>query len=159
MRVTTIAITIGIWGALGFLGAPAGQVPRAYGQAPAEHPGDKPPGAPAATGKPTKVEYSDHAMGTNVNVWLWTADEAGAAKAAAAVFAEMRRLDNEMTNWDPKPGEPPSEVWQINAAAGGKPVKVSDETFAVIARALDISKRSRGLFDITVGALPVRVRA
>jgi FAD:protein FMN transferase len=148
MRVTTIAITFGIVASLVGLGVPTGRLPHAYGQAPAERSDD--PAAPAA--RPTKVEYSDHAMGTNVNVWLWTADEAGAAKAAAAVFAEMRRLDNEMTNWDPKPGEPPSEVWQINAAAGGKPVKVSDETFAVIARALDISKRSRGLFDITVGA-------
>jgi len=164
MRVTTIAIGArtrriwricglwAIWAALGVLGSPAGQVPRAYAQAPAEHPGDPPPGAPAAGAKPTKVEYSDHAMGTNVNVWLWTADEAGAAQAAAAVFAEMRRLDREMTNWAPKPGEPPSEVWQINDAAGGKPVKVSDETYAVIERALDISKRSKGLFDITVGA-------
>src|SRR5512140_3281381 len=144
MRVTTIAIILGIWGALGSLGVPAGQVPRAYGQ------------APAAAGKPTKVKYSDHAMGTDVNVWLWTADEAGAAQAAAAVFTEMRRLDKEMTTWDPKPGDPPSEVWQINAAAAGKPVKVSDETYAVIERALDISKRSKGLFDISVGAFKGR---
>ena len=102
---------------------------------------------------PTKIQYADHAMGTNVTVWLWTADERGAAQAAEAVFGEMKRLDKEMTTWDPRtPDEPASEVWQINAAAGDKPVKVSAETYAVIDRAIDISRRSGGVFDITVGA-------
>ena len=86
-------------------------------------------------------------MGTNVTLWLWTADERGAAQAAEAVFNEMKRLDQVMTTWDPR-----SEVSQINAAAGDKAVKVSAETYAVIARALDISKRSNGVFDITVEA-------
>ena len=102
---------------------------------------------PAAAGSPTKVQYAGHAMGTNVTVWLWTADERGAAAAAEAVFEEMKRLDQEMTTWTQT-----SEVSQINAAAGERPVKISDETYAVIERALDVSKRSRGLFDITVGA-------
>ena len=106
-----------------------------------------------ASHAPTKIQYADHAMGTNVTVWLWTADERGAAQAAEAVFGEMKRLDKEMTTWDPKtPGEPRSEVWQLNASAGDKPVKVSAETLAVIERAIDISKRSGGVFDITVGA-------
>jgi FAD:protein FMN transferase len=97
--------------------------------------------------QPTKVQYTDHAMGTNVTVWLWTADERGAAEAAEAVFGEMKRLDKEMTTWDAA-----SEVSQINAAAGDAPVVVSEETYAVIARAVDVSKRSKGLFDITVEA-------
>jgi FAD:protein FMN transferase len=103
--------------------------------------------APATAAVPSKLEYSDTAMGTNVTVWMWTADERAAAQAAEAVFVEMKRLDKEMTTWDPK-----SEVSQINTAAGGKPVKVSAETYAVIERAVDISRRSKGLFDITVGA-------
>jgi thiamine biosynthesis lipoprotein len=111
--------------------------------APAAH-GDP----PASSARPaTKIQYSDHAMGTNVTVWLWTADERGAAQAAEAVFGEMKRLDKEMTTWDAA-----SEVSQINAAAGDKPVVVSDETYAVIERAVDVSKRSKGLFDITVQA-------
>lgn len=94
-----------------------------------------------------KLTYSDQAMGTNVSVWFWTDREADAAKAAEAMFAEIKRLDVEMTTW-----KPDAEVSRINAAAGVKPVAVSDETRAVIARALDISKRSGGLFDITVQA-------
>lgn len=113
--------------------------------APGAPPGPSAPASPAR--QPTKIQYSDHAMGTNVTVWLWTADERGAAQAAEAVFGEMKRLDKEMTTWDPA-----SEVSRVNAAAGDKPVVVSDETYAVIERAIDISRRSRGVFDITVGA-------
>ena len=86
-------------------------------------------------------------MGTVISVFFWTDDETKAAKGANAVFEEMKRLDAVMTTWTPD-----SEVSQINSAAGLKPVKVSDETFAVIERAMDVSKKSRGVFDITVGA-------
>ncbi len=106
-----------------------------------------PVAAAPAKGAPAKVQYSDHAMGTTVTVWLWSADERAAAQGAEAVFTEMKRLDKEMTTWDPA-----SEVSQVNTAAGVKPVKVSAETYAVIERAIDISRRSKGLFDITVGA-------
>jgi thiamine biosynthesis lipoprotein len=102
------------------------------------------PAAAAAT----KLIHTDKAMGTVVSVTLWSADEEGAARAAQEVFAEFRRLDALMTTWTPD-----SEVSKINAAAGsGKPVAVGAEVFAVIARAQEISKRSRGIFDITVGA-------
>ncbi|HET7501476.1 MAG TPA: FAD:protein FMN transferase, partial [Kofleriaceae bacterium] len=150
MRLLTIALVLGIVATRA-----AAQAPAAGAPAPAPAPAAPAPGAP------TKIQYSDHAMGTIVNVWLWTADERGAAQAAEAVFDEMRRLDQKMTNWPPhaetgarpdKPEPPASEVLQINAAAGDKPVKVSAETYEVIARAIDISKRSKGLFDITVGA-------
>jgi len=103
--------------------------------------------AATATAAPGKLTYSDKAMGTSVSVWFWTDREADAAKAAEAMFAEIKRLDKEMTTWLPD-----SDLSKINAAAGDKPVKVSDETLAVIARALDVSKRSGGVFDITVQA-------
>ena len=103
--------------------------------------------ASTAVAAPGKLTYTDKAMGTYVTVWFWTDREADAAKAAASVFDEMRRLDAEMTTWTPT-----GETAKINAAAGVKPVKVSDEELEVIERALDISKRSGGVFDITVEA-------
>jgi len=103
--------------------------------------------ASTAVAAPGKLTYSDKAMGTSVSVWFWTDREADAARAAEAMFNEMKRLDKEMTTWLPD-----SELSKINTAAGDKPVKVSDETIAVIDRALDISKRSDGVFDITVQA-------
>lgn len=94
-----------------------------------------------------KVERHGKAMGTAISIYFWTADDAAAAKAADAVIAEMKRLDQVMTTWTPD-----SEVSRVNAAAGVAPVAVSEETFAVIARAQDIAIRTRGVFDITVGA-------
>lgn len=94
-----------------------------------------------------KFVYTGQAMGTVVTVFFWSDDEARAAKAAAAVFAEMKRLDGVMTTWTPD-----SEVSRVNAAAGDKPVVVSEETFTVIERAQDVARKSRGVFDITVGA-------
>ena len=103
--------------------------------------------AASAVAAPGKLTYTDKAMGTYVTVWFWTDRQEDAAAAAKAVFDEMRRLDAEMTTWTPT-----GETAKINAAAGVKPVKVSDEEFEVIERALDVSKRSGGVFDITVEA-------
>jgi FAD:protein FMN transferase len=103
-------------------------------------------GAAAAGPAAHKLQYTDKAMGTIVNVTVWSADEAGAARGAKAVFTEIHRLDDLMTTWRD------SEMFRINAAAGKAAVKVSDETLLVIDRALDVSKKSDGIFDITVGA-------
>jgi thiamine biosynthesis lipoprotein len=100
-----------------------------------------------ATAAPGKITYSADAMGTKVSVWIWSDDEAKASKAAKEVFDEMKRLDALMSNW-----KPDAEISQVNSNAGVKPIKVSDETIVVVERAIDISKRSRGVFDITVGA-------
>jgi FAD:protein FMN transferase len=100
-----------------------------------------------ADAAPAKLSYSGKAMGTFVTVWFWTDKEVDAAKTAEACFKEMKRLDELMTTWTDS-----SEVSKVNAAAGGKPVRVGAETFAVIERAVDISKKSGGIFDISVGA-------
>jgi FAD:protein FMN transferase len=100
----------------------------------------------SAAGAPAKLSYTGQAMGTYVTVWFWTDKEEAAAKAAEAVFAEMKRLDATMTTWTDT-----SEVSKVNAAAGLRPVAVGAETFAVIERAVDISKKSGGMFDISVG--------
>jgi len=67
----------------------------------------------SAAAAPAKLTYTDKAMGTFVTVWFWTDKEADAAKAAEAVFKEMKRLDTVMTTWIPT-----SEVSKVNASAG-----------------------------------------
>src|SRR5882757_7879798 len=99
-----------------------------------------------AEAKPDKLVFTDTAMGTVVSVFFWgePSDKPKYEKAAGDVFTEMKRLDGVMTTWTDT-----SEVGKINLAAGKAPVVVSDETYAVIARAQDVSKRSGGIFDIT----------
>ncbi|HEX3757745.1 MAG TPA: FAD:protein FMN transferase [Kofleriaceae bacterium] len=129
------------------LGLGAALAGPAAGRAGADPAPVAPPKPPDASHPASKVQYSDVSMGTDVRIWLWTADERAAAQAAEAVFNEMKRLDLEMSNW-----KPASDVSQINVNAGVKPVRVSDETYTVIARAVDVSKRSGGVFDITIEA-------
>jgi thiamine biosynthesis lipoprotein len=64
------------------------------------------------------------------------------------VFSRIREIENRMSvNINS------SDVVQINMAAGITPVKVHDDVFHVIERALYFSELSGGAFDITVGPL------
>src|SRR3954467_4115198 len=87
---------LGLGALVGLAGGPALAEPSAAG---AGAPQNAPPRPVDATHPASKIQYSDTAMGTRVTVWLWTADERAAAQAAEAVFAEMKRLDLEMSNW------------------------------------------------------------
>jgi thiamine biosynthesis lipoprotein len=49
-----------------------------------------------------------------------------------------------------------SEVYRINSNAGIKPVKVSYETYSIIERSIEYSKKYNGVFDITIGPVTVR---
>lgn len=108
------------------------------------------PAPPPSAAKPApeaKWVFSGQAMGTVVQLTMWHDDEAAAGRAAQEAFEEMQRLDRLMTTWLPD-----SDVSRINSAAGTAAIQVSEETFAVIERALEISRRSGGIFDISVGA-------
>jgi FAD:protein FMN transferase len=92
------------------------------------------------------------AMGTDVVLTAYTADDASAESGFGAAMQEIRRLERLMTDWE-WPGQPPSDVLRINGAAGRQAVKVADETLEVIAKALDMSRRSEGAFDITYAVM------
>jgi thiamine biosynthesis lipoprotein len=93
-----------------------------------------------------------HAMGTDVVLTAYTGDDARAEQGFTIALDEIRRIERLMTDWE-WPGQPPSDVLRVNAAAGREAVKVSDETFDVITESLDMSKRSDGAFDITYAAM------
>jgi thiamine biosynthesis lipoprotein len=106
----------------------------------------------AATG-PARVQSRAYkVMGTEAVFTAYTNDSDKADHAFVAAYAEIRRIEALMTDWQ-HPGEPESDVVRINAAAGGKPVPVSAETLEVIEAALDMSRRSEGAFDITYAAM------
>ena len=86
-------------------------------------------------------------MGTAISVELWSADEALAVRAMAAVMAEMHRIDAAMS-----PHKPTSELSRINRDAADRPVPLGDEMYALLERALAFSALSGGAFDITYAA-------
>lgn len=48
---------------------------------------------------------------------------------------------------------PGSDISRINCFAGSKPEKVNDETYELLSKAIEFSKRCGGCFDVTIGPL------
>jgi thiamine biosynthesis lipoprotein len=71
-----------------------------------------------------------------------------AEEAIRALRREAVRLEELMSRFLPG-----SEISAINRSAGRSGEKVSLDTFAVLARAVEFSKACHGLFDVTVGPL------
>jgi thiamine biosynthesis lipoprotein len=114
--------------------------------------GAGPDAAAPPAGRPSAIARSYAVMGTEVRFTIWTADVSGAARAFDAAHAEMVRVERLMTDWE-RPEWPPSDVVRVNKAAGKEAVVVSDETLAVVQKALEMSKRSGGAFDVTFAAM------
>jgi len=66
-------------------------------------------------------------------------------KAAAIAFGEIKRIEGLLSKYDPS-----SEVSRLNSAGQ---LKVSRETYDIIARSKEFWALSNGAFDITVGSL------
>lgn len=96
------------------------------------------------------VQRTETIMGTQVTITVVapTADQGEAAIEAG--MAEVRRFDAMMSLY-----KDDSEITRVNLAAGKAPVKVSPEMIEAVERAADISRRSGGVFDVTIGPLVV----
>lgn len=93
---------------------------------------------------PKVVAGSYAAMGTAIDIRIWTERDVPARAAMDDAHAEIKRLEAMMTTWSDT-----SEVSKINANAGGTPVTVSDELLDVLDGARKIHDESHGVFDIT----------
>jgi len=94
------------------------------------------------------VDDTRLAMGSALQVAVWTSDEPAARRAIDAVFAEFDRLENVLSVWRTN-----SDVQRLNAAAGREAVAVGPDTLAVLDAAQEASRETGGAFDITFGAL------
>jgi thiamine biosynthesis lipoprotein len=99
--------------------------------------------APGAT-----VERARVAMGAEVRITAWTANEESTIAAFDAVFAEFERLESIMSVW--REG---SDVQRLNAAAGQHPVPIGRDMQRVLRDARQVSEWTNGKFDVTFGAL------
>jgi thiamine biosynthesis lipoprotein len=94
------------------------------------------------------VARSGLAMGSELTLMAWTADQDGANRAFDAAFTEFNRLDDLLSTW--KPG---SDVSKLNAEAGQGKVDVSRDTMLTLKAARDVSDLTGGKFDVTFGPL------
>ena len=94
--------------------------------------------------------FADVAMGTIVRLTLNAPNEAVADKAAEKAFAAIHRLEKDLGH-----RHAPGSIGRINLSAGVKPVRVTDTAYSLIERALEFCEKTRGVFDISIGALSV----
>jgi thiamine biosynthesis lipoprotein len=85
-------------------------------------------------------------MGTLVKITAAAQSESVAQGAVTAGFAEIRRLEELLSTWIST-----SELSQVNASAGVKPVHVSTETLMVVRRAMQAAEMTDGGFNIAIG--------
>ncbi len=91
------------------------------------------------------AESIHFAMGTEI---MYKVFGTHAQEAVTAAKQEAKRLEGLLSRFLPQ-----SEVSRLNASAGRQAVRLSEEVFEVLNRALGYSQLSQGLFDVTVGPL------
>ncbi len=87
-------------------------------------------------------------MGALVRVTAYVPAGIDGVQALRAAFARVRDLDARLSDYR---GD--SEIDRVAREACAAPVRVSADLFAVLARAVEISARTGGAFDVTSGAL------
>lgn len=82
-------------------------------------------------------------LGTIATVQLWADDRARGAAVLVAVMAELRRIDQAYR------GErADSELTMVNTLGTRQPVRVSDECFRLVVRALELERLTGGAFSV-----------
>jgi thiamine biosynthesis lipoprotein len=105
------------------------------------------PAAPPAEPALKRFEFSQTEMAIPIRIVLYAKDDATASEAARAAFSRFHDLDAVFSDYDPQ-----SELRRLcNTSCEGKAVRVSDDLWRVLVRAQELSERSEGAFDVTIG--------
>jgi thiamine biosynthesis lipoprotein len=97
---------------------------------------------------PAQVSAGRYAMGTVFELTLVGGDRAALERASEDAYALVERLESRVSTW-----RPDSDVSRLNQAAGRGPVALDPEVAALLARSVELSRATRGAFDVTVGPL------
>jgi len=92
--------------------------------------------------------FSHEAMATVYELYIVDEDEDYARAGAQAAFAEVDRLELEMSRFLSN-----SDISRLNAAEVGETVDLGLDTFECLCRAREMHEKTGGAFDISVGAL------
>lgn len=95
-----------------------------------------------------EVSETRPAMGTLLEITLVADDTSTARQLLDEAFRETARLESILSNWSPS-----SEVEKFNRRVGGDWIPLSTDLERVIAIATDLSKVTKGAFDLTVDPL------
>lgn len=97
----------------------------------------------------TSQPYANLAMGGIVSLQLYGEPQKTdpAAKQAFTLIAELEKDFGHRTAY--------GSIGKINAAAGEKAVAVTPQAFSLLERAIEIGKKTNGIFDISIGAVTI----
>jgi len=87
-------------------------------------------------------------MGGRFDITIVAKDSITAEMSIDTVINEVTRIENLISDWKPE-----SQISQVNANAGIRPVQVDKEVFGLTERALELSKITNGAFDISFAAM------
>ncbi len=90
-------------------------------------------------------------LGTYVEIVATGLDDKALFAAVDKAFSRIEHVQSLMSAHDPD-----SELSRVNAEAFLRPIKLSDETFAVLERGLDLARTSEGAFDFTIAPILAR---
>jgi thiamine biosynthesis lipoprotein len=93
-------------------------------------------------------QRTHRAMGTGFTLYVDCADEAQAQSCFQSVFEEIDRVEATFSRF-----RPASEISRINREAADGPMVTDPEVFRLLAAAMNVSRKTSGVFDITVGRL------
>jgi thiamine biosynthesis lipoprotein len=94
---------------------------------------------------PKPYKETQFLMDTVIEITAYGSNNEAAVKAA---FEEFKRIQAISDKYDPE-----SQISKINQMAGISPVKVSPDLIKMINDSIDISKKTDGAFDISIGPL------
>lgn len=103
----------------------------------------------AAAGRTSvRLRESQALMGTRVDISVEGNDGQALKVAVAAAFERMAALESVMSHYSPT-----SRVAAINLMGGVAPVAIEPELMRVLVMARQLSRRTEGAFDVTVGSV------
>ncbi len=96
----------------------------------------------------TGFVHSEVKMGVQFRISLYCEDRATAERAFAAAFAELTRLENVFSDYDPE-----SETRWIDSQPAGQLIKISSDMQLLLHRSLELHQLTEGYFDVALGTL------
>lgn len=98
-------------------------------------------------GSDEPVSENEFCLDTICTITVYDMKEKDASAAISNAFSLCRKYENMLSKTVEE-----SDVAKLNRAQG-KPVKVQDETLEVIKKGIEYGRLSKGMFDITIGAV------
>lgn len=100
--------------------------------------------------QPVLCRYTDTAMGTVIQQTFYAPDEEMADAVSDAVKVLLVQMEEQKLSWRLET----SEIYAANSMAGSKEgYLMSNEMTRVIIQCLDLSRRTEGAFDVTIGSV------